>query len=54
MAKQAAIAYKGIDLPEAYIRINRIFGGKKEGWNAVVGVYKDAEAAADVSNALDV
>jgi len=54
MAKQVSISFKGIELPEAYVRINRVFGGKKEGWNAVVGVYKDAEAAKEMTNTLDV
>ena len=35
---------KGIQVNNAYIRIDRIFGGKKEGWNSLVGVYANAEA----------
>mgnify|MGYP000417383661 CR=1 FL=1 len=47
MALQTALNFKGIDLPAAYVRVDRIFGGKCEGWNSVVGVYASAEAAAD-------
>lgn len=47
MALQTALNFKGIDLPAAYVRVDRIFGGKREGWNSVVGVYASAEAAAD-------
>lgn len=47
MALQIAKDFNGIAIPSAYVRIDRIFGGKKEGWNSVVGVYASAEAAID-------
>lgn len=46
MALQTELNFKGINLPTAYIRVDRVFGGKREGWNSVVGVYASAEAAA--------
>ena len=45
MALSANIKFKGIALPSAYIRVDRVFGGKKEGWNSVVGVYASSESA---------
>lgn len=31
--------FKGIEVKDAYIRVNRLFGSKTEGWNSLVGVY---------------
>ena len=31
--------FKGIQVPEVTIRVIRIFGSSKEGWNSLVGVY---------------
>lgn len=31
--------FKGINIPEAIIRIDRLWGSSKEGWTALVGVY---------------
>ena len=45
MALSANIKFKGIALPSTYIRVDRVFGGKKEGWNSVVGVYASSESA---------
>lgn len=47
MALQISKDFNGITIPSAYVRIDRIFGGKKEGWSSVVGVYASAEAATD-------
>ena len=47
MALTTALNFKGVSLPSAYIRVDRVFGGKREGWNSVVGVYASAEAATD-------
>ncbi len=47
MALTQSITFGGIEIPNAYIRIDRIFGGKREGWNSVVSVYASQEAAAD-------
>lgn len=45
MALAQSITFGGIEIPNAYIRIDRIFGGKREGWNSVVSVYASQEAA---------
>ena len=39
MALQANYNFRGITIQNAYIRIERVFGGKKEGWNSVVAVF---------------
>ena len=31
--------FKGIEVKDAVIRVIRIFGSSKEGWNSLVGVY---------------
>ena len=31
--------FKGITVPEAIIRVDRLWGSSKEGWTALVGVY---------------
>ena len=31
--------FKGIQVPEAIIRVDRLWGSSKEGWTALVGVY---------------
>ena len=31
--------FKGIEVKDAYIRIERLWGSSKEGWTALVGVY---------------
>jgi len=46
MALQANYNFRGITIPNAYIRIERVFGGKKEGWNSVVAVYPEKPSAA--------
>lgn len=43
MALSKDITLKGLQVSDAYIRIDRIFGGKSEGWQALVGVYANAE-----------
>lgn len=45
MALAQSITFGGIEIPSAYIRVDRIFGGKREGWNSVVSVYASQEAA---------
>lgn len=47
MAIQASMNFNGIIISLAYIRIDRIFGGKREGWNSLVGIYANAAHAAD-------
>lgn len=43
MAIQAETTVKGVTLPAAYHRISRIFGGKDEGWTALVDVHACAQ-----------
>jgi hypothetical protein len=31
--------FKGIEVKDAVIKVNRLFGSKQEGWNSLVGVY---------------
>ena len=31
--------FKGIQVPEVIIRVDRLWGSSKEGWTALVGVY---------------
>lgn len=38
--------FKGIDLPNAIIKINRLWGSSKEGWTALVGVFIEKDVAA--------
>jgi len=49
MALMQAIEVRGVTLPAAYIRVDRITGGKYAGFNAEVGIY----ASAGVSLPLD-
>ena len=46
MALQMAKAFGGLAVPAAYIRIDRVFGGKREGWAGLVSVYASVDAAA--------
>ena len=39
MAIKTNYNFKGISIPEATIKVIRIFGSSKEGWNSLVGVY---------------
>ena len=39
MAIKTNYKFKGIEVKDAYIRIDRLFGSSKEGWNSLVGVY---------------
>lgn len=45
MALKATKTVKGIEIKDAYVRVDRIFGGKREGWNSLVSVYASSEAA---------
>ena len=31
--------FKGIQVPEVIIRVDRLWGSSKEGWTALVGIY---------------
>jgi len=39
MAIKTNFNYKGIEVKDAVIKVNRLFGSKQEGWNSLVGVY---------------
>ena len=39
MAIKTTYKFKGISIPDVYIRIDRLFGSSKEGWNSLVGAY---------------
>ena len=39
MAIKTNYNFKGIEIPNAVIKVNRLFGSKQEGWNSLVGVY---------------
>lgn len=39
MALQTDYNYNGLTIPNAYLRVLRIFGGKTEGWNSLVQVF---------------
>ena len=39
MAIKVDYNFKGIEIKDAIIKVIRIFGSSKEGWNSLVGVY---------------
>jgi len=39
MAIKTNYNFKGIEVKDAVIKVNRLFGSKQEGWNSLVGVY---------------
>lgn len=39
MAIKTNYNFKGIEVKDAVLRVIRIFGSSKEGWNSLVGVY---------------
>ena len=39
MAIKTDYNFKGIEIKDAIIKITRLFGSSKEGWNSLVGVY---------------
>ena len=43
MAIKTDYNFKGIEVKDAIIRVIRIFGSSKEGWNSLVGVYTQAK-----------
>jgi len=45
MAIWQAMIVKGAVLPAAYIRIDRVFGGKAEGWSSLISIYASKESA---------
>jgi len=53
MAIKTNYNFKGINIPDATIRIIRVFGSSREGWSSLVGVYntttEDIPAVAEVT-----
>lgn len=53
MAIKVNYNFKGIEVKDAYIRVDRLWGSSKEGWTALVGVYvktlKDIPAVEEVT-----
>ncbi|MDD3150984.1 MAG: hypothetical protein PHV68_09130 [Candidatus Gastranaerophilales bacterium] len=45
MAITQSYDFQGVTISNAYIRVDRVFGGKREGWNSVVSVYASQEAS---------
>lgn len=43
MAIKTTYNFKGIEVKDAIIRVERIFGSSKEGWTALVGVYNQTK-----------
>lgn len=39
MALKMNVSRLGLQIPDAYIRIDRLMGGKRFGWQAEVGIY---------------
>lgn len=39
MAIKINYNFKGIEVKDAYIRVDRLWGSSKEGWTGLVGVY---------------
>lgn len=48
MAIKTTYNYKGLEVTEAIIRVERLFGSSKDGWDSLVKVYNK-----DYSNPID-
>lgn len=54
MALQTELDFRGIPLKNAYIRVDRLYGGKQENsYGSVVGIYADQAAAEAKQPPLD-
>lgn len=58
MSIKTNYSFKGIQVPEAIIRVDRLWGSSKEGWTALVRVYikvtKEVPAIeADLDNGIE-
>ena len=58
MAIKTTYNYKNIEVKDAIIRVDRLWGSSKEGWTALVGVYtkvtKEVPAReADLDNGIE-
>lgn len=45
MALKKNIVWRGIKIPGVIYRIDHIYGGKREGWTAVIGMYQSEAQA---------
>lgn len=45
MALKMDIVWRGIRIPNAIIRIDHIYGGKRDGWDAKIGMYQSEQLA---------
>ena len=50
MAIKGTYTWRGIELPQAYIRIANIQGNPREGFSMEYSIYSSPEFAADVAN----
>lgn len=48
MAIKTIYSYKGLEVTEAIIRVERLFGSSRDGWDSLVKVYSK-----DYSNPID-
>ena len=46
MAIQGSFQYRGVTIPSAYLVLDSVFGGKTQGWQAVIKVYASQTAFA--------
>jgi hypothetical protein len=46
MAIQTNYDFNGLTVPNAYVRIDRLFGSSRENWSALIGVYMTQEIPA--------
>ena len=53
MAIKSNYYFKGINIADAYIRIDRLWGSSKENWTALVGVYNLTEETVPAVPAVD-
>ena len=54
MAIKTKYNFKGIEVKDAVIKVNRLFGSKQEGWNSLIGVYNiTTEDDKDVFNLIE-
>ena len=45
--------FKGIEVKDAIIKVTRIFGSSKEGWNSLVGVYTQTIEVIPAKDSID-
>lgn len=50
MALSQLISFRGVTIPSAYIRVDRITGGKYSGFNAEVGIYASPGESLPIDN----